>query len=191
MKVAVILGSVREGRLGERVAKWVTAEAAKVEGLELTLLDLKSFDLPLYSEPFTPISRQEPYSHEGARAWSTGMAAAGAYIFVTPEYNHTIPGALSNALDYLWAELTDKPAAVVSYSTGPVGGARSAHQLIATLTYLQMLVSGVVNIGKAQDLVDEAGVMAATGPDQTLARALERLARLSANRPRPSAKTRG
>jgi len=178
MKIVVILGSVREGRLGERVAKWTMAEAAKVEGFELKLADLKELALPVFSDAVSPSFRREPHSEPAARAWSEIMTWADGFIFVTPEYNHTVPGALDNALDYLWSELTDKPAAIVSYSNGPIGGARAADHLTAMLTYMKVLVSGVASVGLADKNIDEAGALQVAGPDRALAGALARLVKL-------------
>ena len=180
MKVAIILGSVREGRLGERVAKWTMNEAAKAESLELNLIDLKAAALPVFNDATVPGARTEPYADSAARTWSEVMAAADGYIFVTAEYNHTIPGALTNALDYLGRELTDKPAVIISYSTGPVGGARSAEHLSNALTYMRALVASVVSIGVADKVIDEAGVLAVSGPEKALTGAFARLLKLGA-----------
>jgi NAD(P)H-dependent FMN reductase len=180
MKIQVILGSVREGRLGERVAKWVMSEAAKAPGLEVELVDLKDYPVPAYAYPFVPGARKEPYPDPVARAWSEKLAAADGYVIVTPEYNHSIPGALSNAFDYLWSEIREKQAAVVSYSTGPVGGARSAEEWVLLLNYMQMEVAGVVSVGRADKAIDEAGGLLEPGLDQALAGALARLVELGA-----------
>jgi NAD(P)H-dependent FMN reductase len=177
MKIAIILGSVREGRLGERVARWATAEAGKVEGFELKLIDLKTLALPVFTD-VSPSARTAPYADPEARSWSETMAWADGFIFVTAEYNHTIPGALNNAVDYLWSELTDKPAVIVSYSNGPIGGARAAEHFSSMLTYMKVLVSGVVSIGMADKNIDENGVLLTLGPDRSLAGALTRLVKL-------------
>jgi NAD(P)H-dependent FMN reductase len=67
------------------------------------------------------------YSHAHTKAWASKIASFDAYVFVTPEYNHAIPGALKNAIDYLFAEWNNKAAGFVSY--GSAGGARAAEQL--------------------------------------------------------------
>src|SRR6266571_8043983 len=133
MKVQIIEGSIREGRLGERVAKWVATEAGKTAGFETELVRLVDHKLPLYDLPLVPEGGHEPFENEVVRRWSEKIESADAYIVVTGEYNHSIPGALKNALDYLFAEVGGKPAGIVSYSNGVVGGARSAEHLALVL----------------------------------------------------------
>jgi len=178
MKIAVVLGSVRTGRMGERVARWAMAETSKIDGAEVSLVDVKEFGLPMFDD-MSPGHRTEPYSDPAARAWSEVMAAADAYVVVTAEYDHGVPGALANALDYLWNELTDKPAAIVSYSTGPIGGARSGYQLAGRLIYMQLLIAGTVEIPRVDTSVDETGELLIEGPDKALAKVLTRLEKLA------------
>lgn len=152
MKVGVIVGSTREGRLGERVAKWVVGEAEKQEGWEVELLDLKELNLPLYHEALQPAELQKNYPDEAVKSWSQKIEQKEAFIFITPEYNHGLPASLKNAIDWLYPEWNDKAAALVSYSNGNGGGIRALEQLRQTLAHVGVAtVQQETTIARAQD----------------------------------------
>src|SRR6202022_3891754 len=125
LKIAIILGSTRPGRNGEAVAKWVYQVAQKRGDAEFELVDIKDFNLPLLDEPAPPIMGQ--YSKPHTKAWAAKIGSFDAYVFVAPEYNHGISGALKNAIDFLFAEWNNKAAGFVSY--GGASGARAVEQL--------------------------------------------------------------
>ena len=111
MKLTVILASVREGRAGEAIARWFV-ERAKAHGkFDVQLVDLKDVNLPLLSEAQHP--RLRKYEQETTRAWAATIGASDAFVFVTPEYNHSTSGALKNALDFLMNEWANKAAGFV------------------------------------------------------------------------------
>ena len=113
--IAVVLGSIRPGRMGEQVVRWIEEQALQVEGVNPIFIDLRDYDLPLFAEEMPP-SMQAPTLPEAVRL-RANIEALAAVVFVTPEYNHSIPGALKNAIDYLPpATLKDKAAALVGYS---------------------------------------------------------------------------
>ncbi|MDX2356444.1 NAD(P)H-dependent oxidoreductase [Dietzia sp. PP-33] len=126
MKIGIILGSIREGRNGAAVADWVAAEAASREDATYDLIDLKSFDVPLLTSATVPGAANKQYDDERVTRWSEAVDACDAFIFVTPEYNHGVPGGLKNAFDSLGNEWADKPVAFVSY--GADGGVRAVEQ---------------------------------------------------------------
>jgi NAD(P)H-dependent FMN reductase len=99
--------------------------ASERQDVDFELIDIAQYKLPLLDEPVPAIRAQ--YSHGHTRAWAAKIASCDGYVFVTPEYNHGIPAALKNAIDYLFAEWNDKAAGFVSY--GGAGGARAAEQL--------------------------------------------------------------
>ena len=134
IKIAIILGSTRPGRNGEAVAKWAHEVAKKRSDAEFELVDVKDFNLPLLDEPLPPMMGQ--YSKPHTRAWAAKIASFDAYVFVTPEYNHGIPGALKNAIDFLFAEWNNKAAGFVSY--GGASGARAVEQLRLVLAEVRM-----------------------------------------------------
>jgi NAD(P)H-dependent FMN reductase len=134
IKIAIIIGSTRPGRNGEAVAKWVYEVAQKRSDAEFELVDIKDFNLPLLDEPMPPIMGQ--YSKPHTKAWAAKIGTFDAYVFVTPEYNHGISGALKNAIDFLFAEWNNKAAGFVSY--GGASGARAVEQLRLNLAEVQM-----------------------------------------------------
>jgi NAD(P)H-dependent FMN reductase len=126
LKIAIIIGSTRPGRRGEAVARWVHEIAQKRSDAEYELVDIADFNLPLMDEPNPPILGQ--YTKPHTLAWSEVIHPFDGFIFVTPEYNHAISGALKNAIDYLSKEWKNKAAGIVSYGGG-TGGARAAENL--------------------------------------------------------------
>ncbi len=124
-KIAIIVGSTRPGRNAEQVAKWALVTAKKRTDAEFEIVDIKDFDLPLLDEPMPPMMGK--YSHQHTKAWAAKIASFDGFIFVTPEYNHGIPGALKNAIDYLFYEWNNKAAGFISY--GSAGGARAVESL--------------------------------------------------------------
>lgn len=123
--IQIILGSTRPGRVGEAVATWAYDIASKRGSATYELVDVADYDLPLLDEPVPPMMQQ--YSQEHTKKWSAKIAEADGYIIVTGEYNHGIPGALKNAIDYLNHEWRDKAVGFVGYGTA--GGVRAVEHL--------------------------------------------------------------
>jgi NAD(P)H-dependent FMN reductase len=134
IKIAIILGSTRPSRNGEAVARWVYEIAKKRIDAEFEFVDIKDFNLPLLDEPVSPSQGQ--YSKEHTKSWSAKIDSFDGYIFVTAEYNHGIPGALKNAIDFLYQEWNNKTAGFVSY--GSAGGVRSVEHLRLVMAELQI-----------------------------------------------------
>ena len=132
--VAIIIGSTRPGRNGVAVARWVHELASRRSDARFEVVDLADFALPHLDEPMPPILGN--YTRPHTRAWAAKIAAFDAYVFVTPEYNHSAPGALKNAIDFLYAEWTNKAAGFVGY--GSAGGARAIEQLRQVLSCVQV-----------------------------------------------------
>ena len=134
LKIAVIIGSTRPGRVGESVAKWVYERAKKRTEAEFELVDIKDFNLPLLDEPVPPSMGQ--YSQQHTKTWAAKIDSFDGYVFVTPEYNHGTSGALKNAIDFLYAEWNNKAAGFVGY--GSAGGTRAVEQLRLMMAELQV-----------------------------------------------------
>lgn len=115
MKIGIILGSIREGRNGERIANWVLEQAQQRGDAEYVLIDLKEFDVPLLTAPVPPMMMEKQYGDPGVTRWSQAIDACDAFILVTPEYNHGVPGALKNAVDTLGPEWQGKVVGFVGY----------------------------------------------------------------------------
>ena len=125
IRVAIIIGSTRPGRKAGAVARWVYDIASRRDDAEYELVDIQDFHLPLLDEPIPP--SQGKYSQPHTRTWAAKIDSYDAFVFVTPEYNHGIPGALKNAIDFVYREWNNKAAGFVSY--GSVGGARAVESL--------------------------------------------------------------
>ena len=131
MKIQIILGSTRPGRVIERVGKWVEAAAREIDDFEVEVVDLADYVMPLLDESISPRFNPERKPNAVAKKWLDKLAEADGYIVVTPEYNHSITGALKNAIDYIDYQIQKQPVAIVSYGT--VGGARAAEHLKVVL----------------------------------------------------------
>jgi NAD(P)H-dependent FMN reductase len=134
IRIAVVTGSTRPGRNNEAVARWVLELAERRNDAEFELVDIADHALPLLDETVPPSLGQ--YAHDHTKRWAAKIAAFDGYVFVTPEYNHSIPAALKNAIDYLFAEWNNKAAAFVSY--GGAGGVRAVEQLRQVMAELMI-----------------------------------------------------
>ncbi len=143
-KIAVILGTTRDARFGQKPAEWILSRARARDDWEVEMLDLRDFDLPLFNEVAS--NAWAPTADANARKWQDALASFDGFIFVTPEYNRSITGALKNALDQAYNEWNRKAFGVVSY--GSVGGTRAAEHLRTIGIELQMVSTrSAVHIG--------------------------------------------
>ncbi|WEX07880.1 NADPH-dependent FMN reductase [Chelativorans sp. AA-79] len=126
LKLNVVIGSTRPGRVGPAIAQWFKDFAAAHGKFQVELVDLADFHLPLLDEASHP--RLQQYEHEHTRRWSRSAASADAFVFVTPEYDYFPPASLVNAVQALNLEWAYKAAGVLSYG-GISGGLRSSQEL--------------------------------------------------------------
>jgi NAD(P)H-dependent FMN reductase len=143
MWVGIVVGSIREGRKGRHVGDWALTHArawaeANDADVQFELIDLKDFDLPLLTAAVVPGAANRKYDDERVRNWSAAIDACDAYVFVTPEYNHGVPGAFKNAVDSLGPEWSGKTVAFVSY--GADSGVRAVEQWRQIMGNFQMFV---------------------------------------------------
>jgi NAD(P)H-dependent FMN reductase len=144
-KIGVIIGSVRPGRQGDKPANWI-AGIAEESGLfaAVEIVDLKDYPLPPFDAPASDLWMPTP--NEIAAKWQMKLSEFDGFIIVTPEYNHSIPGALKNAIDWAYLPFVRKAVAYVSY--GSVGGARSVEHLRSVMVELQAVsVRHAIHIG--------------------------------------------
>lgn len=134
VRIAIIIGSTRPGRIGPAVAKWAYGIAKERTDAEFELVDIADYHLPLLDEP--ELASTGKYAHAHTIAWSKKIAEFDGYVFVTPEYNHTTCAALKNAIDYLYKEWNNKTAGFVSY--GGSGGIRAVELLRPVMSQMQM-----------------------------------------------------
>lgn len=132
--IAIIIGSTRETRFADKPAAWLLEKAQARADMTFELLDLRDFALPMFDEAASNLwaPSQDPH----AVAWQEKLAGFDGFIFLTPEYNHSIPGSLKNALDQAYMEWNRKPMAAMGY--GGVGAARAIEHLRGIGVELQM-----------------------------------------------------
>ncbi|WP_435597969.1 NADPH-dependent FMN reductase [Streptomyces anulatus] len=112
LRVAVIIGSTREGRIGDAVGRWFMERARDRSELDLAVLDLADYDFPVHY-PGRATEQMTEFTDEIARA--------EAFVVVTPEYNRSFPASLKQAIDFAYEEWQTKPVAFVSYGHGSAG----------------------------------------------------------------------
>lgn len=146
-KIAVIVGSVRPTRNGDKPAKWIAKLAQEYGQFDVEIVDLKDYPLPLFDAPASDMWMPTP--NEVAAKWQAKLKEFDGYIVVTPEYNRSVPGALKNAIDWAYTPFIKKAVAYVSY--GSVGGARAVEHLRTIFTELQAVsVRHGVHIGGSE-----------------------------------------
>ena len=132
-KILVMVGSTRPTRAADVVVPWVLSRAGAHEGFEVELADLRDWPLPIFGEHWGTIGdlSDPTYSDPIVHAWNKKIKQADAFIVVTPEYNHSVPGGLKNAIDNVWLSFgfRNKPVATIGYSAGIGGGIRAIEHL--------------------------------------------------------------
>lgn len=146
-KLGIILSSARPNRVGEKVARWVAASAS--DQFEIDLIDLREVALPSFDEPSSPKSGADKTTGHG-RTWGERIGALDAVVILTPQYNGAYPGALKNAIDFLYAEWQNLPTVLVGYGWG------AANEVLPMLERLMLRldadVVGSVGLGFRDDL---------------------------------------
>ncbi|MGV8885355.1 MAG: NADPH-dependent FMN reductase [Microbacteriaceae bacterium] len=135
----IVVGSVRPGRIGLPIAEWVKTVVEEHPGFGVDFVDLAELALPFMDEPNHPAKRD--YTKPHTIAWSERVDAADAFIFVTPEYNHSYSPALKNAIDFLAKEWWRKPVGFVSYG-GVSAGSRGVASIENVLTTVGLVKAG-------------------------------------------------
>ncbi|MCW2495658.1 NAD(P)H-dependent oxidoreductase [Jatrophihabitans sp.] len=136
-RLALIIGSTRPQRFADKPADWLLEQAEQRDDLTLERLDLRDFDLPLFAEASSNLHM--PTVDPKALAWQDAIRPYDGYVFTVAEYNHSITGALKNALDQAYVEWVRKPFSALGY--GSTGGARAVEHLRGIGVELQMVPS--------------------------------------------------
>lgn len=177
MKIGIVIGSIREGRKGDVVAAWVRDAAAARDGVDPEIVDLKAFDVPLLSSATVPGAANRQYDSPQVVEWGRAIDACDAFVFVTPEYNHGVPGPFKNAFDSIGPEWTGKPVGFVAY--GADGGVRAVEQWRQVVANFQMIgVRAQVSLGLFTDF-DDAGLKLLDRRDGELSALLDQLTDLT------------
>lgn len=153
--IKVIVGSTRPNRFGPTPAHWLMGLTKEFDGARFELVDLADVNLPLLDEPIP--AKENKYSKDHTKKWASIVGAADGFVFVVPEYNHSVSAATKNAFDYLYQEWNYKPIAFVGYGAD-AGGARSIEHLRLTASYLHMYdLSDQVVMPFYWDQIDKEG----------------------------------
>ena len=171
LNLHILIASTRPGRKGPAVGAWMQQAALAHGAFNVELVELASFNLPVYDEAEHP--RLRKYAREHTKRWSATIERADAFVFVTPEYDFSAPASLVNALQYLYHEWTYKPVGFASYG-GDAGGVRSVQvtkQLVTTLKMVP-LVEAVALPLFAQQIDVETGVFSPGEKADTSAKAM-------------------
>lgn len=156
-KIGVVIGSTREGRQSDKLAKWVAEEIGKIA--EVEILDLRDYPMPFYEEAGSARYMPDRKVPVPIQKWLDKVAEFDGYVFVTPEYNRSTSAVLKNAIDVLDFQIEKKPVALVGH--GSSGGAQA-------IANLRMALPGVGAITVPQALfftdrvgeaIDEDGVL--------------------------------
>ena len=133
-KIGIIIGTTRQGRFADGPTNWLLEITSKRDDAEFEVVDLRDYPMPFFEEVASPLF--VPPKNEVAQKWAAKIDSLDGFVFITAEYNHSISGALKNALDYAYREYNRKAASFVAY--GGVGGARAVEHLRGILAELQV-----------------------------------------------------
>jgi len=134
-KIGIVLSTTRQSRFADRPAKWVKDIATLRGDADYEVIDLRDYPLPMFDAPLSP--RWLPLTDEAQLRFVRKLAEFDGYVFVTAEYNHTLPAVLANALTYVVNETEKKPAAFLGYGT--VGASRAVEHLRLLIVELGMV----------------------------------------------------
>ena len=136
LNIAIIPGTSRPQALNPQIVNWVEQQLASNDDVRAEVVDFGSFDLPLLDEVVPAGAKM--YANDHTKAWGAKLEQFDAFIFVTPEYNHSISGSLKNALDFVATEFNHKVAGIVNY--GADKGVRAAEHLRHILANYKLAV---------------------------------------------------
>jgi NAD(P)H-dependent FMN reductase len=148
LSIPIILGTARQGRQSENVARFVFQQTRKRAGVETELIDV--CELPMKLDDAGEQMKDPKFS--------ATIERCDGLIIVTPEYNHGYPGLLKHALDMNLEEYIHKAVVICGVSAGPFGGTRVIEGLLPVMRELGLVtIFWDVNFGKVQELFDEQG----------------------------------
>lgn len=144
INLRIVVGSTRPGRQADLVVPWLVDRASAHGAFDVGVLDLRDFPLPMFQETyaaFTGGGDGPAWSDPSLHAWNDAVAEGDAFLFVTPEYNHSVPAVLKNAVDSVFGSYAfrNKVAGFVGYSGGLVGGARAVEHLAHIVIEAEMV----------------------------------------------------
>ncbi|MCX4669485.1 NAD(P)H-dependent oxidoreductase [Streptomyces sp. NBC_01381] len=174
LQIAVVVGSTREGRFAPVVTRWLTGHLDRRDDMKADVVDLAETPLPTALPAFgQPLA---PGVKEALALVSPRLDAADAFVFVTPEYNHSFPASLKNAIDWHNTQWHGKPVAFVSYG-GLSGGLRAVEQLRVVMAELNATtIRNTVSFHNAYGAFGEDGTVDDPAVDAAAEALLDQLA---------------
>jgi NAD(P)H-dependent FMN reductase len=143
LNLKVIIGSTRAGRAADIVTPWIVDHARQHGAFEVDVLDLRDWPLPIFAETLQTVGdfANPTYSEPIVKQWNQRIREGEAFLFITPEYNHSIPGVLKNAIDNVFVSFAfrNKPSAFVGYSGGLAAGVRAIEHLADVVLEAEMV----------------------------------------------------
>lgn len=143
LNMKLIVGSTRPGRAADRVIPWIVGQAESHGGFNVEVLDLREWPLPFFGENFQTVGdpRDPTYSDPIVKSWNQRIADGDVFLFITPEYNHSLPAVLKNAVDSVFVSFAfrNKAAAFVGYSGGIGAGVRAIEHLANIVVEAEMM----------------------------------------------------
>jgi NAD(P)H-dependent FMN reductase len=184
-KLQIIIASTRPNRAADKVAPWVIGRAVSHSAFDVEVLDLRDWPLPIFAEHFGTIGdiNDPTYSDPVVKRWNQKVKEADAYLVITPEYNHSVPGVLKNAIDSVWLSFAfrNKPIVAVGYSGGIAGGVRAIEHLAQIAIEAELVpIRAAVVIPQVAEAFDSSGLPNNPVTDISLGVALDDLAWWSA-----------
>ncbi|MBV8930624.1 MAG: NAD(P)H-dependent oxidoreductase [Mycobacteriaceae bacterium] len=181
LNLKIIVGSTRPGRAADRIIPWIVARAEAHPAFDLEVLDLREWPLPLFAENFQTLGdpRDPTYSAPIVKRWNQRIADGDVFLFVTPEYNHSVPAVLKNAIDSVFASFgfRNKAAAFVGYSGGIAAGVRAIEHLAQIAIEAEMVpLRNSVLLPLVGNAFDDAGHPANGAADAAASNMLDDLA---------------
>ncbi|HUD06293.1 MAG TPA: NAD(P)H-dependent oxidoreductase [Candidatus Saccharimonadales bacterium] len=157
MKLQIIVGSTRPGRVTDKLAKWVANEAKNLPDSEVEIIDLAEYDMSFLDEAMSPQYNPNRKPDEVVAKFLSKLDQGDAFVLVTPEYNRSYSAVLKNALDYVAFQLRRKPVALVSH--GVTGGSQAIAHLRGVLPGLQTFTTpnALYFMGRVGEVIDEKG----------------------------------
>jgi NAD(P)H-dependent FMN reductase len=181
LRLQIVVGSTREGRQADAVLRWLAPIARAHGAFEVETLDLREWPLPFFQETMATLGdlKNPTYSQPIVKKWNAKIAEGDAFLFLTPEYNHSVPGVLKNAIDSVFMSFAfrHKPMAMVGYSMGGGGGARAVEHLAQIAFEIEMhALRSTVLIAMVQEAFDKEGAPKSPALGTTLKILLDDLA---------------
>jgi|SRR5581483_9874455 len=159
MRLQVIIGTTRPGRVTDTVAAWVANTAKELPDTTVEMVDLADYQMPFLDEPISPQYNPDRHPNPEAGRWLKKLSEADAFVIVTPEYNRSISGVLKNALDYLDFQFAKKPVGLVAH--GSTGGAQAVATLRIALPGLKAATTPTATFlnGRVNEMFEAGGVL--------------------------------